>query len=245
MENVAKTIVQGGVEALGRFYSLYRAIVVQNDDPLAQNRLKVAIPGIQGGTILWALARNQHGSEQTGFKYLAPAIGDIVYVSFEHGDPSKPLWEYHSWSTGQMPKFMDSPQICGFVTPNGIRVLFDDSDGHLDLYLPGEADVYAKKDITLVSDGNVQITSNGDGRVILNVGSNGGMVNIRELTDKLNKLADEVDKLRSKYNSHTHTVAVTVGGVAGTGTAAATTSIIASPISQFNKDDYEDTKCTH
>ena len=241
MENISKTIVQSGIEAFGRYYSIYRAIVVQNDDPLASNRLKVAIPGIQGGEILWALPKNQHGSEQTGFKYLAPAIGDIVYISFELGDPSKPLWEYHSWASGQMPKSLDAPHICGFVTPNGISVLFNDSNGTLDLYLPGKAKVYAKEGITVVSEQTIQIAST-DSMVAINTGSNGGVIKIKELTDKLNKLVNEVDDLRSKYNGHTHN-GVAAGGLAVT--TSPTTSVQLSPITEFNKADYENTKFKH
>lgn len=236
MADLVKTIVHQGIEALGRFYSIYRAIVVQNDDPLASNRLKVAIPGIQGGMTLWALPRNQHGSEQTGFKYLAPAIGDVVYVSFEGGDPSKPLWEYHSWASGQMPKGLDAPYLCGFITPNGISVIFDDSSGTLDLYLPGKARVFAKDRITVVSESTVQIAST-DGTVAINKGENGGAINIKDLTDKLNKLVGEVDDLRSKYNTHIHTTPA--------GPSVATTSIQPTPISKFKEEDYEDTKFIH
>ena len=193
--NIVKTIVHNGIEAFGRYYSIYRAIVVQNDDPLASNRLKVAIPGIQGGEILWALPKNQHGSEQTGFKYLAPAIGDIVYISFESGDPSKPLWEYHSWASGQMPKSLDAPNVCGFVTPNGISVLFNDSNGTLDLYLPGKAKIYAKEGITIVSEQTVQIAST-EGLVAINTGSNGGVIKIKELTDSKSDSDFKRDVLR-------------------------------------------------
>ncbi len=38
-------------------------------------------------------------SINNGFKYLAPKVGDIVFVTFEFGDPTKPLWEYHGWGT--------------------------------------------------------------------------------------------------------------------------------------------------
>ena len=233
--NIAKTIVHQGIEALGRFYSLYRAVVVQNDDPLASNRLKVAIPGIQGGETLWALPRNQHGSEQTGFKYLAPAIGDIVYVSFEAGDPSKPLWEYHSWASGQMPKGLDAPYLCGFITPNGISVIFNDSSGTLDLYLPGKARIYAKDRVTIASESTVQIAST-NGLVAVNKGEHGGVVNIKELTDKLNKLVNEVNTLTNLYNTHVHETPA--------GPALPTTSQ-SSPVTNFKETDYEDSKFIH
>ena len=90
----AKTITEQGLESLGRYYSVYRAMVVNNTDPDHMNRIKVAIPEVMGGIVLWAYSKGQHGSTGSGFKMMAPKNGDIVYITFEYGDPSKPLWEY-------------------------------------------------------------------------------------------------------------------------------------------------------
>ncbi len=38
----AKTITEQGLESLGRYYSVYRAMVVNNTDPDHMNRIKVA-----------------------------------------------------------------------------------------------------------------------------------------------------------------------------------------------------------
>ena len=230
MENLTKALVEQGIESLGRYYSIYRAIVVKNVDPMATNRLKVAIPGIQGGLTLWALPKGQHGSKGTGFKYLCPRNGDIVFVSFEYGDPSKPLWEYHSWASKEMPKELDSPDVCGFVTPNGISVLFDDRDGSLDLYLPGEANIYSNNIINIGSKEKININS----------GNKGGVINIEDLTNKLNQLVREVDQLRNLLNTHTH-----VGVMSGPSTSGPTQIQSTSPISQFNKEDYEDKNFNH
>ena len=228
--DMMRKITFEGLEGMGRFYSIYRAMVLKNDDPRSMNRLKVFIPGIHGGLRLWALPRNQHGSNQTGFKYLAPEIGDVVYVSFEMGDPSKPLWEYHSWATGQMPDSLDAPSVCGFVTPNGISVLFDDSDGTLDLYLFGEANIYSEDVIKIA----------GAKGVIVNGGNNGGVIKIKELTEKLNNLVNEVDALRKLLNTHTHP-----GVTAGSSTCLPITNQSTSPLTQFNKDDYENLNFKH
>ena len=229
-ENVLKNITENGIESLGRFYSIYRAIVVQNDDPRCINRLKVSIPGIQGGLTLWALPRNQHGNAGSGFKYLAPKIGDVVYVTFEFGDPTKPLWEYHSWSEGQTPFGLKDKDVIGFITPNGIQVIFDDSDGILDLYLPGEANIYSK--------GTIYV--NGEGGVVVNSGENKGVVNIVQLTEKLNQLVSEVEQLKTYISTHTHS-----GVQTGAGVTTTPTSLFTKSFTKFNQSDYEDTKFTH
>ena len=91
MINVKELLMERGIESLGRFYSIYRGMVVDNNDPNHMNSLQVAIPEIQGGIIIWALPFGQHGGLKTGFKYLAPEIGDNVYIMFEYGNPSTTL----------------------------------------------------------------------------------------------------------------------------------------------------------
>lgn len=115
MASLEEKIVVEGIESLGRYYSNYRARVVNNDDPDDLNRVKVAIPGINGGIILWAYPKGQHGGNQNGFKYLPPKIGDTVWVSFEQGDPSLPLWEYHSWAGEETPDDLKGPNRMGLL----------------------------------------------------------------------------------------------------------------------------------
>lgn len=229
VENAITKIVDEGLESLGRYYSTYRAVVVNNDDPKLKNRLKVAIPGIHGGMMLWALPKGQCGTKDSGFKYITPKIGDTVYISFEFGDPSMPLWEYHGWAKGEAPIELTLPDVCGFVTPGGIQVIYNDEDGSLNLYLPGEANIVSDKEINVVGE-----------KVIINGGLNGGMVKIQELTNKLNKTIQELESLRLAFNTHTH------GGVTtGPGISAIPVTQYTSPFSSYNKEDYEDTKFTH
>lgn len=86
-------------------------------------------------------------------------------------------------------------------------------------------------------------------KITLNGGDNGELINIAELTDKLNSLVDEVNAFKDIYNAHTHSLSVTVtsameGPISGTGTGAATTSQ-ASAVTPLNADDYKDTNITH
>lgn len=75
----------------------------------------------------------------------------------------------------------------------------------------------------------------------INGGDKGGLINIEDLTDKLNKLVDEVNALKDTFNSHVHT---------GTGYASTPLSIQApvdkaSDVTKFNKSDFEDDKIQH
>lgn len=225
-DTIAKVITEQGVEGLGRFYSTYRGYVTKNDDPLGMNRVKVCVPEVRG-IILWALPKGQQGSFNSGIKWLTPKIGDTVWVSFEGGDISKPIWEYYGWASGETPIELDDKDVIGFKSPNGNIIILDETDGHLDVYIQG--------DITIHSPGIVDISSNT--RVRVNSGNNDGVINIKELTDKLNKLVEELESLKSSYNAHVHTTSMGI------------TSPINIPynnsFSKFDKNDYEDTKFTH
>ena len=114
----AKIITDEGLEGLGRYYSVYRGIVIDNDDvEKHMNRVKVCVPEVMGGVFAWAYPKGQHGSISSGFKFLAPKVGDTVFVTFEFGDPTKPLWEYHGWGMSQIPQPLDGPNKMGIVTP--------------------------------------------------------------------------------------------------------------------------------
>jgi Type VI secretion system/phage-baseplate injector OB domain len=68
----------------------YRGAVVDDADPLQLNRLGVVVPEVYGdGLSVWAAAlQTSSGS--------LPAVGDMVLISFEHGDTDYPIWEPYS-----------------------------------------------------------------------------------------------------------------------------------------------------
>jgi hypothetical protein len=66
---------------------IYRATVLNNQDPEQRGRVQVLVPAIAGQGSGWAAAcRPVGGGGQV------PAVGDTVWVMFENGDPSYPVW---------------------------------------------------------------------------------------------------------------------------------------------------------
>ena len=63
----------------------YRATVVDDTDPMQHHRLLVLVPDVYGDTPIWAAAL-MAGAQ-------LPEIGDLVWVTFEHGDSDYPIWE--------------------------------------------------------------------------------------------------------------------------------------------------------
>jgi hypothetical protein len=71
-----------------RFFGIYRGIVFDNNDPNNTGRLRLQIPQVFGDSATgWAW-----GVNQVDVVRHLPEIGDGVFVAFEGGDPSYPIW---------------------------------------------------------------------------------------------------------------------------------------------------------
>lgn len=71
-----------------RFFGTYRGVVVDNRDPLGKSRLKLQVPQVLfAATTDWAWSQDTYGVSGS-----IPPIGQGVWVMFEGGDPSFPVW---------------------------------------------------------------------------------------------------------------------------------------------------------
>lgn len=113
----------------GRHYGKYRGSVVDNQDPDGRGRLKVLVPSLLGDQETdWALPCFPFGgADQTG-TYLVPPVGALVWVEFEQGDLSYPIWTGTYWTSGVAAPAHD-PAKRVLRTPFGHTLEFDDSDG--------------------------------------------------------------------------------------------------------------------
>jgi hypothetical protein len=71
-----------------RFYGVYRGVVYSSDDPLNLYRLQLKVPQIladQHTEWAWPV-------EKPGISTSIPSVGQGVWVMFEGGDPSYPIW---------------------------------------------------------------------------------------------------------------------------------------------------------
>lgn len=88
--------------AAQRFYGKYRGTVMNNIDPLLRGRLLVSVPDVLGLTpSSWAEACAPLAGP-TGppmGAYLVPPIGAGVWIEFEQGDPSYPIWVGCRWGS--------------------------------------------------------------------------------------------------------------------------------------------------
>jgi len=69
-----------------RLYGVYRAVVTNNVDPMEQSRVQAEVADVPGNIAAWAMPCRPVGSTTV------PAVGATVWVAFEAGDPSRPVW---------------------------------------------------------------------------------------------------------------------------------------------------------
>ncbi len=73
-------------------FGIYRGMVLSVTDPAGRSRVQVLVPGVGGQTSGWADPCLPAGSSAS------PKVGDTVWVMFEAGDTSHPVY------MGFMPK---------------------------------------------------------------------------------------------------------------------------------------------
>ena len=86
-----------------RFYGKYRGIVTDNMDPRNFGRIKALVPEVLGEIATgWASACAPYFGTQAGF-FAMPPVGAGVWIEFEAGDPSRPIWVGGWWGEGEVP----------------------------------------------------------------------------------------------------------------------------------------------
>lgn len=144
-----------------QFLGKYRAYVSNNDDTDKAMRIKVKCPKVYGESESdWALP-----CLPTGYGFL-PAIGSLVWVEFEEGDPNKPIWSGTWMKKESAPAVIyENEDTSRFIiyTNNG-KIVIDDANETVTIectgkvILNGQA-VEINADTTI--NGNVTITGGG------------------------------------------------------------------------------------
>lgn len=143
-----------------RFYGKYRGLVTVNVDPQNQGRLKATVPEVLGEIpSSWALPCAPYAGTGAGF-FAVPPIGAGVWIEFEAGNVSRPIWTGTWWATGEVP--MDekgvpaqAPTSKIFRTEFGLLLSMDDAAQTITL-----SDVVGVNLMTIkVLEGTIQIKS--------------------------------------------------------------------------------------
>ncbi|MCA9623919.1 MAG: hypothetical protein KC731_33080, partial [Myxococcales bacterium] len=94
--------VSQGSNPSPRYFGKYRGVVKDNADPKHRGRLKVLVPAVLGDVRLWAMPCVPFAGNKVGL-YCLPEKEDGVWVEFEGGDPSYPIWTGCYWAHDELP----------------------------------------------------------------------------------------------------------------------------------------------
>lgn len=99
-----ETLVVELTEAVrSRYYGKYRGIVKENEDPENLGRIRALVPEVLGDVVSgWALPCTPYAGNGTGQFTLPPADAG-VWIEFEAGDVSRPIWTGCWWGSGELP----------------------------------------------------------------------------------------------------------------------------------------------
>ena len=90
-----------------RYFGMYRGTVTDNADATSRGRLKVRVPAVLGDLEVWAMPCVPYAGNQVGF-YSLPDTDTGVWVEFEAGDPSYPIWSGCFWGDDELPDESDA-----------------------------------------------------------------------------------------------------------------------------------------
>jgi uncharacterized protein involved in type VI secretion and phage assembly len=109
-----------------RFYGKYRGLVKDNEDKTGRGRLKVQVKSVCGDDPVWAMPCVPYAGKDVGLVAL-PDKETGVWVEFEGGDPSFPIWTGFFWADDEAPEKAD-PKIKIWKTAKTTLKLHDGDD---------------------------------------------------------------------------------------------------------------------
>lgn len=115
------------------YFGKYRGIVTAVEEGDKLGLISVKVPAIFGDEFVVEKARpcSPFAGDKHGFVAI-PEVGDGVWVEFEGGNKSSPIWTGFWWADGEMPE-PSGPLVRSFITTKGHKLLLDDDANEVKL----------------------------------------------------------------------------------------------------------------
>lgn len=153
-----------------KFFGKYRGTVLNNIDPMQMGRIQATVPDVSGFIPTnWAMPCLPVTGLQNGV-FTVPPIGAGVWIEFEQGDPSYPIWVGGFWGNAA-----EVPGLARTVPPGvqGITLQTTLQNGLVVSDVPGPTGGIMLKSTTgasiIVNDTGIYI-QNGKGASIIMTG---------------------------------------------------------------------------
>jgi len=154
-----------------KYFGKYRGLVKENDEASQgfrpRGRLLVTVPQVLGAdTEVWAMPCVPYAGKNVGF-FALPPRGTVVWVEFEAGDPSYPIWTGCAWALGDIEASDGKPEIKFFrtekfklrVDDSAGEILIENEGGSQILIKPAEISIKASQMITTEASGKKTVLS--------------------------------------------------------------------------------------
>lgn len=137
-----------------RFYGKYRGIVLDVD--ASTMRIKAIVPSVLGETSTgWCMPCVPYAGSGVGFAFL-PETGSGVWIEFEGGDVSYPIWTGGYWREGEAPG--DAADHVKVIITAKHKLEFDDDQGTITLSDPnGNTVTLDSSGITLANGQSISV----------------------------------------------------------------------------------------
>jgi uncharacterized protein involved in type VI secretion and phage assembly len=150
-----------------RYYGKYRGTVTEVDD--ATLRIKAKVPAVLGTQVTgWCTPCVPYAGKNTGLAFL-PEVHSGVWIEFEGGDVSYPIWVGGYWRSKEQPADA-SGKVKAVVTASPLKILFDDNSGSITISDSNQNQVTLDSDGIKIVRGDGSITVQ-DGKVTINDGA--------------------------------------------------------------------------
>jgi uncharacterized protein involved in type VI secretion and phage assembly len=128
---------QSGPWSRGRYYGKYRGRVTNNEDPKNLGRIRARVSEVLGDVETgFALPCAPYAGYGVGF-FALPPVGAGVWIEFEAGDVSRPIWSGCWWGEEHRPKdeggSSASPPLKILRTEKGMLLAFNDDEQSISL----------------------------------------------------------------------------------------------------------------
>jgi hypothetical protein len=148
------------VEAMGqRYYGKYRGTVVDTADSTKRGRLKVMVRSVMGAEEMWAMPCVPYAGDGIGF-FALPPEGTSVWVEFEGGEISQPIWTGCFWKDNEIDSGDATESIAFWKTP-GLTFRIDNDAGKLEIETSGGSKITIESSGIKIEAPEVELSGNG------------------------------------------------------------------------------------
>ena len=149
-KEMEKLIVELTEFQQSHFFGKYKGIVEVVDDDEKLGRIKAKVPEVYGDTISpWAFPSVPFAGKNHGLVVL-PEKGDGVWIEFEAGDVSRPIWVGAWWAKGEMPE-PGGPKTRVLMTSKGHKLILDDDKNEIKI-------LHSEGSEILMTDSDIKVT---------------------------------------------------------------------------------------